>query len=85
MRLAETYANKTLAQELAAKGLTDEDLGSAVIESAAAAGVEHLIYSSGIAVAELTNGTLSIPGLDSRRNSLTTHTIIKILIISLVK
>ncbi|PYH85266.1 NmrA-like family protein [Aspergillus uvarum CBS 121591] len=50
--------------ELAAQGLTDEDLGGAVIESAAQAGVKHLVYSSGLPVAELTHGAVACPGLD---------------------
>lgn len=44
--------------------MTDEDLGGTVIECAALSGVQHLVYSTGVAVAELTNGAISIPGLD---------------------
>ncbi|OOF90612.1 hypothetical protein ASPCADRAFT_178837 [Aspergillus carbonarius ITEM 5010] len=50
--------------ELLSTNLTDEDLGRTIISSAAAAGIQHLVYSSGIPVFELTNGALSIPGLD---------------------
>ncbi|PWY80809.1 NAD(P)-binding protein [Aspergillus sclerotioniger CBS 115572] len=50
--------------ELLSKNLTDEDLGKNIISSAAAAGVQHMVYSSGVPVSELTNGEISIPGLD---------------------
>ncbi|RAL02581.1 NmrA/HSCARG family protein [Aspergillus ibericus CBS 121593] len=50
--------------ELLAKGLNDEDLGRNIISTAAACGVQHLVYSSGLPVFELSNGAISIPGLD---------------------
>ncbi|PYH87687.1 NmrA-like family protein [Aspergillus ellipticus CBS 707.79] len=50
--------------ELAAQGLTDEDLGGNVVECASISGVQHLVYSSGLAAAEMTNGAVSMPGLD---------------------
>ncbi|PYI02726.1 NAD(P)-binding protein [Aspergillus sclerotiicarbonarius CBS 121057] len=50
--------------ELLSKGLDDFDLGRNIISSAAAHGVQHLVYSSGIPVSELTNGAICIPGLD---------------------
>ncbi|GAQ40480.1 NmrA-like domain-containing protein 1 [Aspergillus tubingensis] len=50
--------------ELEAKGLNDADLGSNIIECAASSGVQHLVYSSGLAISEMTNGAVKCPGLD---------------------
>ncbi|CAG7965723.1 unnamed protein product [Penicillium olsonii] len=49
---------------LAEIGKTDVDLGGNILRSAAAAGVQHVVYSSGPNPAKLTKGELVIPGLD---------------------
>ncbi|KAJ5587438.1 NmrA-like family protein [Penicillium hispanicum] len=50
--------------EAAPPGIAEEDLAGTVLECAARCGVQHLVYSSGIAVSELTNGAVSIPFLE---------------------
>ncbi|OJJ67586.1 hypothetical protein ASPBRDRAFT_47640 [Aspergillus brasiliensis CBS 101740] len=49
---------------LAELGKTDVDLGGNILRSAAAAGVQHVVYSSAPEPARLTNGEIRIPGLD---------------------
>ncbi|KAJ5801840.1 NAD(P)-binding protein [Penicillium pulvis] len=47
-------------------GKTDVDLGGNIMRSAAAAKVQHIVYSSGPSPTKITKGELAIPGLDHK-------------------
>ncbi|RAH81754.1 NAD(P)-binding protein [Aspergillus japonicus CBS 114.51] len=51
---------------LASENRTDRDLGLSIIRGAAAAGVKHLVYSSGPWAAKLSGGACSVPSNDAK-------------------
>ena len=64
-----------------ATGPTEFDVGKIIIDAAAKAGVQHIVYSSGPPCTAMTNGQVSMKAMDSKRQSsrclygprLTTH------------
>lgn len=58
----------TLIKSIGEKGLpTETDLGKNIIDAAAEAGVQHVVYSGMESAAEITNGAVPNPAFDGTR------------------
>lgn len=51
-------------------GPSDYDLGAAVLDAAEAAGVGHIVYSSGPSITNATKGRIHLEGFESNRHLL---------------
>ena len=51
-------------------GPSDYDLGVAVLDAAEAAGVGHVVYSSGPSITNATKGRIHLEGFESKQNFL---------------